>query len=273
MTFRAEKYYNHFLAIHDGDPDLALRAKFGLQRLGLPLPPKDGGLRPANHQEPQVLKANLVEGEPITDAIFAEFIAGNVDTSAVTSREIGKASQLHSLKPITHLKKLRILDLHEAGQIRELAPLSHAHTLKTLRLRGLGVTEAQALGDLKLVETLELSGAKNLTDFAFLAQMKRLRHLNLNGCKLLADLSVLENLKDLEKLSIESCTSVHNLEPLSHLTSLTHLDLRNIGQIKDIKPLADLRQLKTLNLNGVKLPHPDDVDWLKARLSKCKITR
>ena len=273
LEWRAQRYYHHFLRSGDVDDELVLRAKFGLQRLGLALPNDVSHQDNPGRNRPQRPRADLSEGESITDAIFAGFIAENPNLSAVTAREIGSASQLRGLQPLEHMRQLQAIDLRDASSITDLKSLANVRTLKSVRLRGLDVTDASPLASLTLVETLDLSGAEGLKEIAFVVRMKRLRFVTLDGCTSLADISALADLKQLERLSLSGCTAIRNLEPLAKLQSLTHLDLRGINEIDDIKPLASLENLKSLNLKGVGLPNPDDAQWLGTKLPRCRIVQ
>jgi len=91
-----------------------------------------------------------------------------------------------------------------------------------------------ALVGLPELTSLDLSGAKNLTDLTPLGQLTELRALNLSNCPKVSDLAPLAKLRNLTSLTLSDCEKVR--------------DLRRCPNVPT-----------------------EDVEWLKRQLPECQV--
>jgi esterase/lipase superfamily enzyme/Leucine-rich repeat (LRR) protein len=105
---------------------------------------------------------------------------------------------------------------------------------------------------LTALQSLNLSGCKQLSDISPLAGLTALQSLNLSGCKQLSgDLSPLAGLTALQSLNLSECWHLGgDLSPLAALTSLQSFNIHWCDQLRDLSPLAGLTALQWINLSG-----------------------
>ncbi|HUW28275.1 MAG TPA: COR domain-containing protein, partial [Sulfuriferula sp.] len=82
------------------------------------------------------------------------------------------------------------------------------------------------LAKLTALQTLNLSGCEQITDFAPLAKLTALQTLDLSGCKQITDLAPLAKLTALQTLDLSGCKQITDLAPLAKLTALKFLGLQ-----------------------------------------------
>ncbi len=119
--------------------------------------------------------------------------------------------------------------------------------------------------ELKLVESLDLSGCGSLADLSPIVSLPELRTLILRDCIGLRDLSPIRRLKHLEVLNVDGCC-VDSLVPV--LAELKNVKSLILGGEIDLKLLDSCRCLEDLHLHYSKA-HESDLSAL-AGLEKLK---
>lgn len=162
------------------------------------------------------------------------------------------AALFSGLKDPSHVE-LRIHALY--GEPFDLRVLRNFPALRSLRLDTPNVAHLQALGDVRALQRLHVSGGLG-TRLRETGVLKRLRALTVRGD---VDWSALENCAALEELGVagESPADLAALRalPLASLT-LAH----TAGNLRE---LAELRALQALELRGVQLPQLPDLSQLR----------
>ncbi|CAI0442634.1 unnamed protein product [Linum tenue] len=214
--------------------------------------------------------------------------------SAATSSSNGmgvSATQLPS--------SLNSLVVRSCQKLERLPNLANLSNLTELRLVLVVVHEISGLGELRMLETLEISRAPHLENLDGLENLVLLQRLTLDRCdaveKLpslsslnLWSLSIvecmswtftedcgLEGLNSLKKLYISGCRSIIRLPNLCGLPNLIDLDIRECTELTDVMGLRRLESLRRLNLTDcasiVRLPNLSDLKNLKVlNIGGCK---
>jgi Leucine-rich repeat (LRR) protein len=114
------------------------------------------------------------------------------------------------------------------------------------------------------LDSLDLSGKRELSSLQPLTTLKRLVQLSLANCNL-QDISPLSNLNKLSKLNL-SGNNVEDLTPVSSLPSLVILDISNtpVSKLDALEPLVSLEYL---NCSGTQIKKLDPLSGL-AKLKK-----
>ena len=105
------------------------------------------------------------------------------------------------------------------------------------------------IGDFPRLRSLELSGNRNITDFAFLGQLPELRKLYLADIGLTAIPEPVAELAQLETLFIGK-NAIADFSPLARLPRLVDLGLEEMGLRKIPDAVIALDGLKVLGLFG-----------------------
>jgi internalin A len=137
-----------------------------------------------------------------------------------------------------------------SGGIDELSPLAGLHVLQWLDLSVCRqLTDIRPLTGLTALQSLNLSGCCQFTDLGPLASLTALQSLELYGCEQIKDLSPLAGLAALQSLDLRSCQQVVNLAPLAGLSELRMLFLYQCFNVIDLTSLKGMRRLKFLLLS------------------------
>ncbi|CAI0442631.1 unnamed protein product [Linum tenue] len=189
--------------------------------------------------------------------------------SAATSSSNGmgvSATQLPS--------SLNSLVVRSCQKLERLPNLANLSNLTELRLVLVVVHEISGLGELRMLETLEISRAPHLENLDGLENLVLLQRLTLDRCDAVEKLPSLsslvklhtlkirrckdlfeiqgrfEALQSLEELDISSCTSFQKLSNLSALKNLKKLTIRDGAQLAKLEELDRLESLECLDMEG-----------------------
>ncbi len=107
------------------------------------------------------------------------------------------------------------------------------------------------------IKYLDISDAKNITDFSILSKLKKLKHLDISGNKTIKDVSFLSDLTQLTILNI-AITGIDTLVNFPYFPNLKVLNLK-MNKIKNLKGLEKYTSLHDLVLWGTDI---DDIGVL-----------
>ncbi|CAN1245496.1 Disease resistance protein L6 [Linum grandiflorum] len=180
---------------------------------------------------------------------------------------------------IWQLSKLKILELHNCNcsgggnsltrlpssltrliinwfrGLTRLPNLANLNHLVELRLFHLELSGIHGLGELRVLETLDISDCLNLDNLGGLESLVLLEELTLTRCGRLESLPSLSNLIKLGKLVITECPFLSEVQGLGELRrSLVHLEASGCGRLANIRGLESLEALESLELQSVKPP-------------------
>ncbi|CAN1832674.1 Disease resistance protein L6 [Linum perenne] len=153
-----------------------------------------------------------------------------------------------SLSVMTKLRKLVVWHM----SLIRFPDLSNLKNLRQLKLNDISICVLLGLGELKLLETLNIERAPNLVNLDGLESLVLLKQLSLEGCTILEKLPSLAALSSLELLQIESCPVITEIRGAGGLwESLSELDVRRCSRLTDIGALhsMNLRLLGIINCN------------------------
>ncbi|CAN0909321.1 Disease resistance protein L6 [Linum grandiflorum] len=122
---------------------------------------------------------------------------------------------------------LNCLDISGSEPGLEILPnFANLNYLTELTLSRFKVHEIQGLGDLRMLESLLISSAENLTNLDGLETLSHLKTLTLENCSLLEKLPRhLANLTKLHELSIDSCLLLSDIRGLAELRDSSLSDM------------------------------------------------
>ncbi|CAN1131885.1 Disease resistance protein L6 [Linum perenne] len=136
-----------------------------------------------------------------------------------------------------------------------LPNLANLNSLTELRMINVRVTQIHGLGELKVLEVLEISNSTSLYNLDGLENLVHLKELTLKNCGSLKNLPSLSNLIKLHSLVIIQCTLLSDIRGLGDLRrSLLNLEVSGCGCLANIEGLESLEALESLILESVKLP-------------------
>ncbi|MEN6471774.1 MAG: leucine-rich repeat domain-containing protein [Clostridiaceae bacterium] len=228
--------------------------------------------------------------------------ANIIDGAHMAGKDPNKIYFITDVAPLAKLTNLTDLDLSLNKVLPDLSPLSGLTKLETLKIRGL----SYFIGNLKTVagisslkylrvglygSTLSMLTSKDLAE---ISGMTGLESLDISGAKLVSDLSTLSGLTNLKYLDA-SLTAVKDLTPLKDLTNLEFLNLTetdiflDVPQclaplsglvdleylylshttaardfvIDDLSPLAGMTKLRMLTLSGIKVSDLSPLSGIK----------
>ncbi|CAN1827710.1 Disease resistance protein L6 [Linum perenne] len=135
-----------------------------------------------------------------------------------------------------------------------LPNLANLTNLLALHLSDVSICVLLGLGELKLLEALNIERAPNLVNLDGLESLVLLKQLSLEGCTNLEKLPSLTALSSLELLQIESCPVITEIRGAGGLwESLSNLDVRGCSHLTDIGALHSMVNLESLVLIGIGL--------------------
>ncbi|CAN1158533.1 Disease resistance protein L6 [Linum perenne] len=134
----------------------------------------------------------------------------------------------------------------------EILPnFANLNNLTKLSLWKFEVPEIQGLGDLIMLETLEIYDAQNFINLDGLESLSHLKTLKLQNCLVLEKLPIsLANLTKLQELSINKCTQLAEVMSVERLEALRSLIMTDCTSITKFPDLSALTNLKTLRISG-----------------------
>ena len=119
-----------------------------------------------------------------------------------------------------------------------------------------GGVELGALSAIQNIESLDLTGAAEISDLWPLARMAKLRVLDLSGLRQITDLGPLASLGKLASLKLTGADAISDLSPLADIASLKELNLVFAQSVTDLSALAGMTQLRSLAPRRRHTPHP-----------------
>ncbi len=184
------------------------------------------------------------------------------DLKALTKLLVDGCLELTDISSLRLCTNLEVLDLRACPHVTDMSSLRGLQRLRELYLGTRDTTtiftdkgpfsslaDIGALTDLAALETIILSGCKQLQDLRPLTALTALQHLDLSQCGQLQDLRPLTALTALQHLNLSWCGQLQDLPPLTALTALQHLNLRWCGQLQGLPPLSALTALQYLDLS------------------------
>ncbi|CAI0442624.1 unnamed protein product [Linum tenue] len=175
----------------------------------------------------------------------------NVDSCAATSSSNGmgvSATQLPS--------SLNSLVVRSCQKLERLPNLANLSNLTELRLVLVVVHEISGLGELRMLETLEISRAPHLENLDGLENLVLLQRLTLDRCDAVEKLPSLSSLVKLHTLKIRRCKDLFEIQGSQSLDalgecSLTHLEISRCPRLANVEGLLQsLETLTTLELTN-----------------------
>ncbi|CAI0421211.1 unnamed protein product [Linum tenue] len=156
----------------------------------------------------------------------------------------------------SHLpSSLNSLALSCCFELETLPNLVNLSNLTQLRLELVLVDEIRGLGELGMLETLQVSSAQNLKSLDGLQNLVLLQQLTVEHCGALEKLPCIANLTKLNTLVIRSCRILFEIQGpevtrLERLESLVRLKLIDCGLVVRLPDLSELKNLKVLIIRG-----------------------
>ncbi|CAI0421215.1 unnamed protein product [Linum tenue] len=149
---------------------------------------------------------------------------------------------------------LNSLALSCCFELETLPNLVNLSNLTQLRLELVLVDEIRGLGELGMLETLQVSSAQNLKSLDGLQNLVLLQQLTVEHCGALEKLPCIANLTKLNTLVIRSCRILFEIQgPDASMggSSLTRLEISRCPKLANVEGLIQpLQALNTLNLEG-----------------------
>jgi internalin A len=155
---------------------------------------------------------------------------------------IERIHDLGALKYFTNLTKLVIAWSVQNGEYFDndvdISALAGMTKMTNLQIRSISISDISALGNMKDLERLLLSGTNRLNDLSPLANCTKLLTVDMPN-NAITDISVLAGLTELQEVLLND-NYVSDVTPLAGLTHLTTLLLGD-NPIKDYSSLAGIR--------------------------------
>ncbi|CAI0442626.1 unnamed protein product [Linum tenue] len=171
----------------------------------------------------------------------------NVDSCATSSSNgMGvSATQLPS--------SLNSLVVRSCQKLERLPNLANLSNLTELRLVLVVVHEISGLGELRMLETLEISRAPHLENLDGLENLVLLQRLTLDRCDAVEKLPSLSSLVKLHTLKIRRCKDLFEIQGSQSLDalgecSLTHLEISRCPRLANVETLTTLELTNFLSL-------------------------
>ncbi|CAI0421204.1 unnamed protein product [Linum tenue] len=161
-------------------------------------------------------------------------------------------SLLMQVEQSTLPSSLNSLALSCCFELETLPNLVNLSNLTQLRLELVLVDEIRGLGELGMLETLQVSSAQNLKSLDGLQNLVLLQQLTVEHCGALEKLPCIANLTKLNTLVIRSCRILFEIQgPDASMggSSLTRLEISRCPKLANVEGLIQpLQALNTLNL-------------------------
>ncbi|MEN6340826.1 MAG: leucine-rich repeat domain-containing protein [Clostridiaceae bacterium] len=183
---------------------------------------------------------NKPEGDIlVSDALAMTELSLEIDCG---DWSIERIHDLSALKYFTNLTQLSIFWSVQNGEYYDndvdISALAGMTKMKSLQIRSISISDISALGNMKDLERLLLTGTNRLNDLSPLANCKKLLTVDMPG-NAITDISVLAGLTELQEVILND-NYVSDVTPLAGLTHLTMLHLSD-NPIKDYSSLAGIR--------------------------------
>ncbi|CAI0421216.1 unnamed protein product [Linum tenue] len=143
---------------------------------------------------------------------------------------------------------LNSLALSCCFELETLPNLVNLSNLTQLRLELVLVDEIRGLGELGMLETLQVSSAQNLKSLDGLQNLVLLQQLTVEHCGALEKLPCIANLTKLNTLVIRSCRILFEIQ--GQLKNLKVLIIRGCTQLMEITGLESLESLQVLAMSS-----------------------
>ncbi|CAI0442629.1 unnamed protein product [Linum tenue] len=151
---------------------------------------------------------------------------------------------------------LNSLVVRSCQKLERLPNLANLSNLTELRLVLVVVHEISGLGELRMLETLEISRAPHLENLDGLENLVLLQRLTLDRCDAVEKLPSLSSLVKLHTLKIRRCKDLFEIQGSQSLDalgecSLTHLEISRCPRLANVEGLLQsLETLTTLELTN-----------------------
>ncbi|CAI0441312.1 unnamed protein product [Linum tenue] len=153
------------------------------------------------------------------------------------------------------------------GSLERLPNLGNLNNLMELSLLDVGVYEIRGLGELRILETMSIRKAPNLSNLDGLQSLLLLKKLKIYGCPALEKLPSVANLSNLHRLYIRSCQLISEMQSLAPLRqNLTSLEIDGCPRLDICDSIQSLESLQRLNLTCCRW----SVETLLPHLSKLR---
>ncbi|CAN1272026.1 Disease resistance protein L6 [Linum perenne] len=155
---------------------------------------------------------------------------------------------------------LTCLTVYQCWGLNRLPNLANLNRLVVLRVVHFEFSEIHGLGELRALETLEVSASSTLHNLRGLENLVLLKELTVTSCCRLECLPSLSNLIKLHKLVIDDCPILTKVQGLGELRrSLLHLEVIRCDGVSNIQGIESLEALETLKLQSINqlVPFPD----------------
>ncbi|CAI0441499.1 unnamed protein product [Linum tenue] len=178
-----------------------------------------------------------------------------------------KALCLSSCPIVVLPSSLNSLRVGFCGSLERLPNLGNLNNLMELSLLDVGVYEIRGLGELRMLETMSIRKAPNLSNLDGLQSLLLLKKLKIYGCPALEKLPSVANLSNLHRLYIRSCQLISEIQSLAPLRqNLTSLEIDGCPRLDICDSIQSLESLRRLNLTCCRW----SVETLLPHLSKLR---
>ncbi|CAI0441507.1 unnamed protein product [Linum tenue] len=249
--------------------------------------------RPGNRSRPILCSEDalsMLKNGEITDRIeILRIDMTGKDHYELTNKEVEKLSRLRYLEvrggrlvgdfsgslPNMHWLRLHMcrsvpinsLRVGFCGSLERLPNLGNLNNLMELSLLDVGVYEIRGLGELRMLETMSIRKAPNLSNLDGLQSLLLLKKLKIYGCPALEKLPSVANLSNLHRLYIRSCQLISEIQSLAPLRqNLTSLEIDGCPRLDICDSIQSLESLRRLNLTCCRW----SVETLLPHLSKLR---
>ncbi|CAL1410259.1 unnamed protein product [Linum trigynum] len=133
--------------------------------------------------------------------------------------------------------------IHEkySGPLSELPSLANLRNLTQLTLMHIGVVEIRGIGELRALESMEISDSPNLNNLNGLENLLLLTTLSVGSCAALERLPSLANLMKLKDLEVYQCPVLVEIKCLGDLgKSLSRLTIKDCPSLADLQGILQL---------------------------------
>ncbi|CAN1143442.1 Disease resistance protein L6 [Linum perenne] len=159
---------------------------------------------------------------------------------------------------------LNILYIGGCPLLKRLPNLANLNNLIELTLSCPKLQEIPGLGELKVLDHLDLSDCTSIERLPDLSRLGLLKTLVLDNCERLSSVDCLKALEALESLNLGDCQSIERLPLLSRLGKLEKLVMNDSLHLREIESLEGLESLEKLDVSGcMALERLPDLSGLK----------
>lgn len=188
-----------------------------------------------------------LEGVKFVDPMFVNLspLYGLMGVRSIDLSFVGKVRKGVDFNLFSRLERLKILSrvpaMDSVFQCKGLRQLALSHYP--------GVLESALFANLEHIENLFLSAVK-LSDVDGLSHLVGLQSLTISGARDLSSLEGISSAHDLRRLELEYCPNIKSLSVLASAKNLEELWLLDCGDIDSLSYLEGCLTLKKINILG-----------------------